>query len=208
MPRLLIPLALAGICAALLAVTIRFGSFVAGGSDSSCYLLQAERWTSGRLLAPDPLAVQAPWPDAERAFAPAGHVPAPSVPGAIAPICPSGLSILMAPFRLAGGRAAMFLLFPLCGVALVLATFLLGARVHAGVGLASALVIASNPIVLYQVVQPMSDVPAAALWTLALASAIGRTPRASLLAGMCAALALVGRPNLLPLGVGVGLYLV
>ena len=77
MPRLLIPLALAGICAALLAVTVRFGSFVAGGSDSSCYVLQAERWASGRLLAPDPLAVQAPWPDAERAFAPAaaGSVP-------------------------------------------------------------------------------------------------------------------------------------
>jgi hypothetical protein len=44
MPRLLIPLALAGICAALLTVTIRFGSFVAGGSDSSCYVIQAERW--------------------------------------------------------------------------------------------------------------------------------------------------------------------
>jgi len=127
--------------------------------------------------------------------------------GAIAPICPSGLSMLMAPFRLAGGRAAMFLLFPLCGIALVVATFLLGARLHPGVGLASALVIASNPIVLYQVVQPMSDVPAAALWTLALAYAVGREPRAPLLAGMFAAVAILVRPNLLPLGVVVGLYL-
>src|SRR6185369_17061159 len=173
MPRLLIPLALAGICAALLVVTVTFGSFVAGGSDSSCYVLQAERWASGRLLVPDPLALQATWPDAERAFAPAGHFPAPTARGAIAPICPSGLSMLMAPFRAAAGRTAMFFVFPLCGVLLVAATYLLGVRVHPGVALASALVIASNPIVLYQVVQPMSDVPCAAFWTLALAMAVG-----------------------------------
>jgi len=207
MPRLLIPLALAGICAALVIVTARFGSFVAGGSDSSCYVLQAERWASGRLLEPDRLAQQAPWPDAARAFAPAGHVPSATVPGAIVPICPSGLSMIMALFRAAAGRAAMFLVFPLFGVALVWATFLLGARLHAGVGLASALVIASNPIVLYQVVQPMSDVPAAASWTLTLAVVTGSGARAALLAGVCAAAAILIRPNLLPLGVVVGMYL-
>jgi len=207
MPRLLIPLALAGICAALLLATARFGSFVAGGSDSSCYVLQAERWASGRVLDPDPLALRASWPDAERAFAPAGHVPAPPVRGAIAPICPSGLSMLMAPFRAAGGRTAMFLLFPLCGILLVAGTFLLGHRLHPGVGLASALVIATNPIVLYQVVQPMSDVPAAAFWTLALAMAVGREPRGPLVAGIWAAVAILVRPNLLPLGVVIGVYL-
>jgi 4-amino-4-deoxy-L-arabinose transferase-like glycosyltransferase len=129
------------------------------------------------------------------------------VTGAIAPICPSGLSMLMAPFRFAGGRVTMFALFPLCGIALVVATFLLGARVQPGVGLASALVIASNPIVVYQAVQPMSDVPAAAFWTLALAAAVGRTPRAPLLAGISAAVAILVRPNLLPLGVVIGVFL-
>jgi hypothetical protein len=207
MPRLLIPLALAGICAALVFVTVTFGSFVAGGSDSSCYVLQAERWASGRLLVPDPLARQADWPEAERAFAPAGHVPAPTARGAIAPICPSGLSILMAPFRAAGGRGAMFAVFPLCGMLLVAGTYLLGARLHAGVGLASAVVVASNPIVLYQAVQPMSDVPAAAFWTLSLAMAAGRAPRAPLFAGIFAAAAILVRPNLLPLGVVIGVYL-
>ncbi len=53
------------------------------------------------LQVPEPLALDAPWPDAERAFAPSGHVPSPTVPGAIVPICPSGLSIAMAPFVLA-----------------------------------------------------------------------------------------------------------
>jgi len=207
LPRLLIPLALAGICAALVAVTVSFGSFVAGGSDSSCYVLQAERWASGRLLVPDPLALQADWPDAERSFAPAGHFPAPTARGAVGPICASGLSMLMAPFRAAGGRTAMFLIFPLCGILLVAGTYLLGARLHAGIGLASALVIASNPIVLYQAVQPMSDVPAAAFWTLALAMAAGRQARAPLFAGLGAAVAILIRPNLLPLGVVIGLHL-
>ena len=38
-------------------------------------------------------------------------------------------------------------------------------------GLAAAAVTAASPIVLYQVIQPMSDVPAAAFWVLALAAA-------------------------------------
>ena len=171
MRRLMPGLALAAICAALLAVAAQAGSFVAGGSDSYCYVHQAERWASGRLLVPEPLALAAPWPDAPLSFAPAGHRPSPSVPGAIVPICPPGLSLLMAPFLIAGGPAGMFLVIPLCGAVLVIGTCLLGSRVSRGVGLASAAVTAASPIVLYQVIQPMSDVPAAAFWVLALAAA-------------------------------------
>jgi len=57
------------------------------------------------------------------------------------------------------------------------------------------------------VVQPMSDVPAASLWTLTLAVATGPRTRGALLAGVCAAAAILIRPNLLPLGVVVGVYL-
>src|SRR6188508_3747377 len=95
--------AIALLLAAVVAVAVRFGSFVAGGSDSYCYVHQAERWASGRLLVPEPLALAAPWPDAALTFAPAGHRPSPTVPGAIVPICASGLSILMAPFLAVGG---------------------------------------------------------------------------------------------------------
>ena len=62
---------------------VRWGSWVAGGSDSYCYVHQAERWADvfgqlarGRLAGlqvPEPLALDAPWPDAARAFAPSGH---------------------------------------------------------------------------------------------------------------------------------------
>jgi hypothetical protein len=87
---------------AAMVVGIRWGTSVAGGSDSYCYLHQAERWASvlrqvGRLQVPEPLALGAPWPDAPLTFAPAGHIPSPTVPGAIVPICAAGLSIAMAP---------------------------------------------------------------------------------------------------------------
>jgi len=206
MRRLMPGLALAAICAALLAVAARAGSFVAGGSDSYCYVHQAEQWASGRLLVPEPLAVAAPWPDAPLTFAPAGHRPSPTVPGAVVPICPPGLSLLMAPFLIAGGPFAMFMVIPLCGAALVVGTCLLGSRVSRGVGLASAAVTAASPIVLYQVIQPMSDVPAAAFWVLALAAATSAARRGPALAGVCAGLGILIRPNLLPLGVVIGLY--
>jgi len=207
MRRLLLTLALAGTCLAILIVPARYGSFVAGGSDSYCYVHQAERWASGRLLVPEPLALAAPWPDAALTFAPAGHRPSPTVPGAIVPICPSGLSLVMTPFLVAGGRAAMFSVIPLCGVVLVLATFVLGRRVNDGVGVASAIATASSPIVLYQLMQPMSDVPAAAFWTLALAAATSSGPHGPLVAGISTGLAILIRPNLLPLGLVIGVYL-
>jgi hypothetical protein len=62
-------------------------------------------------------------------------------------------------------------------------------------------------VFLYQLVQPMSDVPAAALWVLAVAAATGTTARAPLVAGMAAGGAILMRPNLVPLAVPVGLFL-
>ena len=143
----------ATIAALLLAVCIaglRWGTFVAGGSDSYCYLHQAERWASGMLQVPEPLALEAPWPDAALTFAPAGHRPSPTVPGAIVPICPSGLSILMVPLLLAGGPDAAFLLIPLFGMLLVGATYVAGSRYGARIGVASAVITASTPAFLYQ----------------------------------------------------------
>jgi hypothetical protein len=200
-------LALAGLSVVVLVVADRWGSFVAGGSDSYCYVHQAERWASGRLQVAEPLALEAPWPDAALAFAPAGHRPSSTVPGAIVPICPSGLSIAMAPFVWAGGSHAAFLVVPLFGVLLVLATDAVGRRYGTRIGLASAALVAASPAFLYQVIQPMSDVPAAALWMAALAYVSAGTKARPALAGLAASAAIVVRPNLLPLGMVIGLYL-
>jgi hypothetical protein len=206
-------LALALLVASVMTVSWRWGSFVAGGSDSYCYLHQAERWAeaiahpfSGRLQAAEPLALQVPWPDAPSSFTPVGHMPSMTEAGAIVPICASGLSIAMAPFVLAGGPQAAFLVIPLFAAALVLATYAIGARFGAGVGLASALVTAASPAFLYQAVQPMSDVPAAALWLVAVACATGSKPRHVVLAGLAASGAILIRPNVAPLGVAIGLF--
>jgi hypothetical protein len=210
-------LALALVIGALMTVAVRWGSWVAGGSDSYCYMHQAERWADvighlarGRvagLQVPEPLALDAPWPDAGRSFAPAGHVPSPTVPGAIVPICPSGLSIAMAPFVLAGGPRAAFFVLPLFAAVLVGATSLVGSRFGARVGFWSSVLVAASPIVLYQVIQPMSDVPAAALWMLAVALATGTSRRSSLLSGLATSAAILLRPNLVALGFVIGLFL-
>jgi hypothetical protein len=209
--------ALALVIGALMFAAVRWGSWVAGGSDSYCYMHQAERWADvlgqlarGRLVGlqvPEPLALDAPWPDAERAFAPAGHVPSPTVPGAFVPICPSGLSIAMAPLVLAGGPRAGFFVLPLFAAVLIAATYVVGSRFGAGVGFWSSVLVAASPIVLYQVIQPMSDVPAAALWMMAVAAATGTGRRASLTSGIATSAAILVRPNLVPLGLVIGLFL-
>lgn len=207
-------LLLAALLAAVLLVAARWGSFVAGGSDSYCYVHQAERWAAvlrhpltARLQEVEPLALQAPWPEPALAFAPSGHVPSQTVAGASVPVCAAGLSLAMAPFLLLGGPAAAFAVVPLFGALLVLATYTIGARFGARVGMAAALLAACSPTFLYQLVQPMSDVPAAALWLLAVAAATGTKPRHAALAGMATSAAIVVRPNLVPLGGVIGLFL-
>lgn len=210
-------LAVALVIGALVVASVRWGSWVAGGSDSYCYVHQAERWADvlgqlarGRLTGlqvAEPLALEAPWPDAPRSFAPSGHVASPTVPGAIVPICPAGLSIAMAPFVLIGGPRAAFFVLPLFAALLVAATSLVGSRFGPRVGLLSSVLVAASPIVLYQSIQPMSDVPAAALWMLAVALATGTSRRGSLMSGLAASAAILVRPNLVPLGIVIGVFL-
>ena len=67
-----------------------------------------------------------------------------------------------------GGRDAVFLVVPVLGAAAVWLMFLLGSRVAGPTaGALAAVLFAASPIFLFQVVQPMSDVPATAWWLLA-----------------------------------------
>jgi hypothetical protein len=115
--------------------------------------------------------------------------------------------MLMAPLVVLGGAQAAFTVIPLFGAALILATYLVGARFGAAVGLAAAVLVAASPVFLYQVVQPMSDVPAAALWLLAVAGATGTKPRHVVWSGVATSAAILVRPNLLPLGAAIGMFL-
>ena len=126
--------ALAAIAAIAAAVAgVIWGTHVAGGPDSYCYLSQAELFASVQVAHTERLASIAPWPHGAEAFVPVGHVPAARQAGASVPMCSPGYPIAMAAARLAGGRRAMFAIVPLCGAAAVWLTFVLGGRV-AGTG--------------------------------------------------------------------------
>jgi Dolichyl-phosphate-mannose-protein mannosyltransferase len=193
------------VVAALSPIVVGFvwGARVAGGSDSYCYLEQVERWAHGTMLAPavDLGSIAPPWPDRWLPIAPTGFVPSPTVAGAIAPICPAGLALTMVPVRLALGREAVYFVVPLLGSLAVAMTYRLARDLAGSVaGALAAVWLAASPIFLYQVVQPMSDVPAAAWWALALWLATRGTGPAGLLAGLATATAVLTRPNLAVLG--------
>ena len=67
----------------------------------------------------------------------------------------------------------------------------------------AAALVATSPVQLFHVVQPMSDVPAAAWLVLALAAALGDRWPSAVAAGMCLGMAAATRPNLAPLALAV-----
>lgn len=174
------------------------GTWAVGGSDSSCYALMADAFASGALQPSSALAVEAPWPDAPRTLAPGGFIPSPVRPDAASPICAPGMSVLMAPLAGLVGRDAIFWLVPISGAVLVWSAVVIARRLAGGLaGAAAAILTATSPIVLFQVVQPMNDVVAAALWVAAFAVLVTR--QQPLVVGTLAGLAILVRPNLAPL---------
>ena len=200
--RLLVAL---GLAIAVVAIG-RNGSFVAGGADSYCYISEAALWLDGNLHVRHDAMVRAPWPNAADAFAPLGYIPART--GAhIVPVHAPGLPLLMAGAQLVGGRCAMFWVVPLLGGVLVLATYAIGARVGRPiVGLAAAWLVATSPAVLVMLANPMSDLPAAAAWALAVACVLGPGRPSAFAAGLAAAVGILIRPNLVPVAGPFVLY--
>ena len=183
--------------AAALIVSVAWNTRAVGGSDSSCYVLQAEAFADGELTLTDPLSRSLPG-STSAMFAPAGFVPSRIAPFAAVPICGPGLALIMSAVSVVG-RGAVFLVVPAFAAAAVWITFVLGRRLDDSVtGATAAVLIATSPIFLYQSVQPMSDVPAAALWLAALALSGARedVPRRQIAAGICASAAVLVRPNI------------
>ena len=194
--------------AASAGVGIARGTYSASSSDASGYISEARLIASARLAADEPLARVVAWPNGTWAFAPLGYRPG-SDPGELVPTYPAGLPLVIAPVRLLAGELAAYLVVPLLGAVAVFATYRIGARLHSrAAGLAAALFLATSPIVLFQIVQPMSDVAVTAWWTLALLFALSPLPNGPLAAGASAGLAILTRPNLLPLVAVVALAIV
>lgn len=203
--------ALAAVALSILAILAAFhwGAFIAGGSDSYCYLNQAELLARGAVHDHEPLSEDPTWPGNAWSFAPAGHIPMGAPAPALVPICPAGYPLLMAGARRLAGRNAMFWITPLMGGIAIYLAFLLGRRLAGpAAGLLAAALTFSSPTFLFQLFQPMNDVMAAALWCAALVAVLdnGRRDVARAgLSGLLTAAAITVRPNLLPLAVVTGL---
>ncbi|HET6317822.1 MAG TPA: glycosyltransferase family 39 protein, partial [Chloroflexota bacterium] len=191
---------LLGAATYLVLVVAAEGSFVAGGADASGYVSQSELWARGRLQVRQPMAERVSWPEREWMFAPLGYRPA-TIPLHMVPTYAPGLPLLMSWARTIAGDDAVFVVVPAAGLLLLLATYGLG-RDLGGMpaGVLAVTLIATSPTFLHMVVQPMSDVPAAAFWTMGLLLAWkARDGRQAALAGLVAGLAILVRPNLAPL---------
>jgi hypothetical protein len=183
----------------VLVVGVVNNSWSVGASDSYSYVSQADLWLRGNLKVPVPIADAAPWPNALSTFTPFGYSTVANET-AIAPITGPGLPLLMAAFKRVGGHPAAFLVAPLSGALLVWTTFLIGRRLGSdGIGLGGAWLIATSPTFLMMFKSQMSDVPAAACWALATYWILGQTVRSAVAAGLAASLAILIRPNLVPI---------
>jgi hypothetical protein len=186
--------------AAIAGMGVGFGTFSASSADPSAYVSHAALIDSGRLTLEEPLARSVDWHEATWTFTPLGYRPG-REPGTLVPGYPLGLPFVMAAARRLTGEYGPFLVGPLLAALAVLATYATAASwATPRAGAIAAVLLASSPIVQFQTVQPMSDVPAMAWWALALACAMRRTPLASLGAGALTGLAVLTRPNLAPLG--------
>jgi hypothetical protein len=185
---------------------LRWGAMVAGGADSYGYVSQASLWQHGLPIVQQDVVRPSPWPGAAETWAPLGYRPSPHVPGAIVPLYAPGLPLLMAAFQLVAGYCGAFLVVPLSGALTIWLTFVVGRRLFdaPGVALWGALLVATSPVFLYQLMNAMSDVPVTAAWMLALVLAVTRWPLASGLA-MSATIAI--RPNLAPLAAVLGVWM-
>jgi hypothetical protein len=199
---LAIAIALAAVAAG---VGIAFNTYVVAASDPSAYISQAHLITKGDLVVRVPLASQVSWPMPEMSFAPLGYRPGPQ-PAEIVPTYPPGLPLFMAIALLVAGENGPFFVGPFFAAVAVLGAYCLAARLHSRTaGVTAAAMMTFSPLLLSQVVQSMSDIPATAVWTLAVLAALAARP---ITAGVLSGLAIPVRPSLLPVAAVVALVLV
>jgi hypothetical protein len=196
---------------AAVGIYARYHMRSAGGLDSYGYVSAARLLASGRIREPQPLAALLPFEDALSAATPLGHVPSADGRTSV-PRFPLGLPAVMALFMVFGPQGVYFVPIAMACIALVLA-YLLGretpdggrthpsATRHMG-GLLAAALLAEDPLFAAYAIQPMSDVPAAcwllgSVW-LALRSDGSRNALSSVAGGVCAGMAMLTRPALMP----------
>jgi hypothetical protein len=176
-----------------------FLSMTCGGADSYGYVSAAERILRNTLVQEEPLTNVLPFADAITATTPLGYTPSTQVAAASVPVYPLGLPALMATSIALAGRNGPFFVAPLMGLVLVGAAYASALALTRDrlVALLTAALTAVNPVVFTYAIQPMSDVPAAAFFAIALTLLVRDRPR-PWLAGGAAAVCLLIRPAAAP----------
>ena len=197
------------IAATVVLVGIFQGAFVAGGPDSYGYVSQARLWRDGVPRVELPRVGVLPDGIPLEVLIPLGYRL--GTDGAsLVPIYSPGYPMLMAAVDRVGPVGSMFLVMPfLAGIA-VWATYLLGSiTVGRVAGMIAALILATSPAFDLQLTHgPMSDIPAMALWTVVLVLLPRPSRNSAFLAGIVAGTAILVRPNLAPLALVPGAFLV
>lgn len=196
--RLNHPLVAGALTLTALGVGTTYSTTVANASDPYGYVSQADLWLRGDLTIEQPWAEQAPWPRAAWTFAPLGYRPIAELGNPdLVPVYSPGLPLMMAAAKAIGGHCGVFLVVPISGAVLVLATWGIGRRLgSSGAGLIAAWFVLASPVFLYMMALPMTDVPVAASWAVVFLLALAGTDRQAIFAGLLAALAILVRPNL------------
>lgn len=199
---------------AMLVIFALRGVFVAGGADAYGYVSES------RLFATGLLHLQLPWIHrfphiAPETFTPLGYL-FDQPHGVFTPVYSPGVPLVMSLFERAAGPDAVYLVMPLLAALTVACTYRIGRLVSgpaAGVG--AALLVATSPAIVFQLVfPPMSDIAAMGWWSLALLLALSdgdepltRSRWRATAAGLATALAILTRPNLVLLGGVIGGYM-
>jgi hypothetical protein len=206
--------ALLALLALLLAIVVAYAQHhvrVAGGLDSYGYVSAASLLASGHLSEPQRLVTLLPFDEASRAGAPLGYVPRVDQHTNV-PRFPLGLPFVMALFTVFGSGGPFFVPLLMAFGTMALACVLvqdsdagtdrgMGAAV---VGVYAAVLVAADPLMVHYGVQPMSDVPAV-FWLIAALWLRLHHPERAFGSGLCAGMAVLTRPALLPAAFVIGL---
>ena len=181
-------------------VAIRQGTLVAEAADQWGYVSQADLWLARDLVIEQPIARQVPWPVADWTFTPLGYRPA-LQPGAIVPVYAPGLPVLMAIGKTLFAACGPFVIVPLLAGLTVWLTYLIGVRLSSKfVGLVSAALVATSPAFVFMALNPMSDLPVAAFFTLSVVLALSSLRWRVFWIGLAVSMGIFVRPNLVPVG--------
>jgi hypothetical protein len=169
---------------------------------------ESDLWRAGDLHIEQDWARALPWPEPGETVAPIGYKPPQKTDAdPLVPIYSPGLPLIMAAVHAIAGYAAVFWIVPCFGGLFVICAYGIGR--HFGgpvIGVASAFLTALSPIVLFMVLWPMSDIVVSAVWAAATWAVLGPSRRRALAGGVLAGAAIVIRPNLVAVGLLMGVW--